>query len=203
MRRNPQLKNDVDDGNYESQQNNLVSELNEFVQAHFKVVCDKFSVERLKREYHIRDSFAMVCQMYVVTNSLMKSGLYAGYSKATARQQAYRIVHIEDCKNAIDAMRAESDPLIEERRLTITNKCVERLERVIETGTDRDAIAAVNVMQKFLDSPLKKEKEKSKERNSVDVVQDIQNELENMGVYESGSSLDVTNVDEGATTITQ
>lgn len=203
MRRNPQLKNEVDDGNYESQQNNLVSELNEFVQAHLKVVCDKFSVERLKREYHIRDSFAMVCQMYVVTNSLMKSGLYAGYSKATARQQAYRIVHIEDCKNAIDAMRAESDPLIEERRLTITNKCVERLERVIETGTDRDAIAAVNVMQKFLDSPLKKKEEKSKERNSVDVVQDIQNELENMGVYESGSSLDVTNVDEGATTITQ
>lgn len=203
MRSNPQGKNIVDDGNYESPQNNLVSELNEFVQSHFKVVCDKFSVYRLKREYHIRDSYAMVCQMYVVTNSLMKSGLYAGYSKVTARQQAYRIVHIEECKNAIEVMRADTDPLIEERRLTITNKCVERLERVIETGTDRDAIAAVNVMQKFLDSPLRKKEEQKEEQKENNVVLDIQQELEQMGVYESGSSLDVTNVDEGTATITQ
>ena len=197
---NPQDENIVDSASTENPQKTIVNELSEFVQAHFKSVCDKYPVERLKREFHIKEKHAFICQMYVVTNSLMKSGLYAGFPKTTARQTAYRTIHLEDCAKAIDAMRSESDPLIEERRLMITNKCVERLERVIETGTDRDAIAAVNVMQKFLDSPLRKKEEQKEEQKENNVVLDIQQELEQMGVYESSSSLDVTDVDEGTTT---
>lgn len=168
----------------EAKKNELIASFNEFVQKHYKCVLDKFPVKRLKQEFGLSERYAIIVQMYAVSNNLTASGIVAGFPEASARQNAYAAVHTDKGAKALEMIRYETDSLIEERRVIITNKCVERLEQIVESGTDRDAIAAVSVMQKFLDQPIMKPKGTEKEEQKENVVLNVQQELESMGVYE-------------------